>query len=284
MMRSEKLHFGDFTIYNLALNPDIVNSKYPDFKQWSNYFQRMNSNTVLGITVKVRDTLKAVELADRICETIESVFSFIIGDISQKHRVEIINFRNSRNIKKIVATNSGRMGATMENDIHLPVDIENGIFRDSELGTDKIWSLINHAETELEKRIITSIDWTGKALREKDKAKSLVQFVFAIEGLLQANQKAFISPSIVSQLSEWIAFIVAKNKENRKRIVKEFKDLYEKRSLIAHGVYANISNKDIKLASDISQILILEFLTKEPYISMKTIEDLKNHIEDLKFN
>ncbi|MGN6618300.1 MAG: hypothetical protein ACTHJ5_14090, partial [Ilyomonas sp.] len=121
------------------------------------------------------------------------------------------------------------------------------------------------------------------ALMEKDNAKSLFQFVIAIEGMLQIQEKAFVTPSIVSQISESLAFIIEDDLEKRKAISKYFKDLYQKRSAIAHGGVKIIGKEDLKLALTICKQMIFSLTCIKPFNTFSNIQQLNDFLNDLKF-
>jgi hypothetical protein len=281
-MKSEQIKFGNFTIYNIRLNQQQLISKYPDFEKWNSIYNSGKQNILIGVKVKARESNKAIELADKLCERFENVFSYVLGDLTHNRRAGILNFRQWTGIQKLVCNING-MGVAIKNDIIIPLDLEHGIFKEVSQGNDKIWDIITTQNNEIEKRILTSVEWIGKAIQEVDKSKSLVQFVFAIEALLQPDKKELLSPSIVSQFSDWVAFIISDKKEERKKIAKHFKELYSKRSAIAHGAEKEVTIEDLTLARDITNLTIVKFLTQEPFKKMKTMEELRNYMIDLKF-
>jgi len=275
--------FGNFTIYKFDLAIDDLTKKYPRLENRKIYFSTKKPNYLVGIKVKAREDTKAIEMANRVCETIENAFNYMIADLTHMHAVGIINYRGWRTTN-VVICNDSSTGGHFHRDINLPVNIDDAFFSDAKSGNDKIWLLITkHNKTDLENRIINSIDWIGKAITDVDLSKALVQFVFAIEGMLQLNEKNIITPSIISQLSDWLAFIISDELDDRKNISKYFKDIYQKRSAIAHGALKVIDIKDLSIALEICKQLIIAFLVSAPFSNMKTIEELGQYMTYLKF-
>jgi hypothetical protein len=280
-MGEAKIQFGDFTVYNYGLSIEELKKQYPQLAL-DLFFSHRNSAYLVGVKVKARENNKAIEIANNLCKTFENVFSYMIADLTHKRTIGIFNYRGWKSIKKVIC-NTEAMGFNIENDVALPVNINDTYFFDTSQGYDKIWTLITKTnKTDIEKRLLTSIEWIGKAIHDIDISKSLVQFVFAIEGMLQFKPD-IISPSIVSQLSDWLAFIINDDLEMRKKIAKYFKDIYQKRSAIAHGASKVIEIDDLGMALQISKLMIRSFLTTKPFSDMKTIAELNRYMTELKF-
>lgn len=282
-MNLPKLVLGDFTIYDFDLSISELTERFPYLVHQDIYFSHRKSKYLVGIKVKARDNDKAVEIANSLCEIFENVFSYMIADLKHERTVGIFNFRGWKTTS-IVVCNQNSMGFQGKNSIFLPINIADPFFTNTSQGNDKIWTLITKKQkTEIEKRLLNAIEWIGKAVYDIDLSKSLVQFVFAIEGMLQQNEKAIITPSIVSQLSDWLAFIINDDLEQRKKISKYFKDIYQKRSAIAHGATKTIDIQDLAIALQISKLMIITFLTNKPFCDIKTMDELNKCITDLKF-
>ena len=282
-LKQESIIFGDFCIYNYDLSINTLIEKYPHLNNTDFYFYHKTSNLLLGIKVKARENNKAIELADKLCETFENVFSYMISDLKHEKTVGVFNFRGWHTTAAVVCNNHS-MGWQGRSNISIPVNIEDPFFKDQSQGNDKVWSLITkNNKTEIEKRLLNSIEWIGKAIYDVDMSKSVVQFVFALEGMLQFNDKGFITPSIVSQLSDWLAFIIHDDINKRKDIAKYVKDLYQKRSAIAHGGTKTIDIQDLQMAKQISNHMIISFLTVKPFCEIETMADLYKYMTDLKF-
>jgi hypothetical protein len=282
-MNLPKLALGDFTIYDFDLSISELTKRFPYLVHQDIYFSNRKSKYLVGIKVKARDNDKAVEIANSLCESFENIFSYMIADLKHERTIGIFNFRGWRTTS-IVVCNQNSMGFQGKNNIVLPVNIADPFFTDPSQGNDKLWTLITKTQkTEIEKRLLNAIEWIGKAVYDFDLSKSLVQFVFAIEGMLQQNEKTIITPSIVSQLSDWLAFIINDDLEQRKKISKYFKDIYQKRSAIAHGAAKTIDIQDLAMALQISKLMIIAFLTHKPFCDIKTMDELNKCMTDLKF-
>ncbi len=281
-MDSDYLCFGDFTVYNYHKLTHLL-KKYPYLVNKDIYFTSRKSDYLLGIKVKAKDNDKAIEVSNRLCETFENVFNYMIADLRHMKSVAVFT-SGARYRNKVVICSKDSMESQVRGQINIPVNINDEYFKNTSNGNDKIWSLITKTDkSEIENRILSSIEWIGKAVCDLDNSKAFVQFVFAIEGMLQYNSGSIISPSIVSQISDWLAFILYDNPDHRKTIPKYFKDIYQKRSAIAHGGVKTIYTEDLNLVLQISKFMIRSFLTIEPFCNFKTIKELESYLTDLKF-
>lgn len=286
-MNSDLLKFGDFTIYDKQKCKELLNEKSFTINDKDLYFELIKSDLLISIKIKARESDKAFEIADKYCMSFENVFSYVLGDLSNDKRIGIFNFRGFSTMGKIISSNLG-IGFNGKSDVILGLNLDHNYlsyFNNKELGNDEVWFLITKKDkSEIEKRLLNAIEWVGKAINDRDNSKSLIQFVFAIEGMLQYDEKIFINQSIVSQLADSLAFIITDEKEERKKMSRKFKDIYKKRSSIAHGSNAKIDFEDLEEVFEITKNMIISFLIKSPFKEMKTMESLNTHIINLKFN
>ena len=283
-MSKNLIELGDFTIYDYTKSSDLIEKKYPYLTNKDLFFDRRRSDIFLSVKVKARENSKATEIADEIVKAFENAFSYMIADFKHQRSVGVFNYRIWTNTSRIIC-NESNLGFSGTSDIVLPVDIDDDFFIDKEQGNDKIWNLITKTnKSEIEKRLLQAIEWIGKGVYDKDNSKSLVQLVFAIEGMLQFNEKAIITPSIVSQISDWLAFIIQDNPKKRKEIVKFFKQTYRKRSAIVHGGSKVVELDDLQIAFQIAKLMVISFLVNKPFCELKTMQQLNEYINDLKFS
>lgn len=284
-LNSPTLRLGEFTIYNLRKTKEDVFNRYSPLKKYEDfYFQNSETNLLIGIVVKAREQNKASEIADNYLRSFDNIMSYAIGDLSHRENVGIFNLVDKKMQKSIVCHEKVVQYRSHTENISIDVNLDDPGFIAFDNGMSSIWTLITKPnKTEMERRILTSAEWIGKAVMEKDYSKSLFQFVVAIEAMLQFHEKTIISPSIVSQLSDWLAFIIEEEPDRRRTKAKYCKDIYQKRSAIAHGGSNTVQKEDLETALVISKSMLLSFLTTEPFKSFSTIEQLNNHMTELKF-
>lgn len=278
------VEFGDFTIYNLELAHHSLISQYEYLKRKDNK-DFFDNNYLLSVKIKLRHKDKADLFARDYFEKFENVINYMLADISRRRRVGIFNFREPRQIQTFICTDSVGGYNTLNDELYEPTDLAQPYFNSSEYGNDKIWKLIVKPDkSDIEKRLMIAIEWIGKAVLELDKSKSLVQYVFAIEALLQYNDGAFVSASIVSQLSDAAAFIISDNLEGRKKIAKQIKVIYQNRSAIAHGGNKITSDTVLEDVFRICHLLIYILLTNPLLSDFDTAAKLNEWIITQKFS
>lgn len=242
---TRKVIFGIYNVYYNGFSNNYLKEKYSELESRKEFLDK-NINHLLGIKVLARDRIKAIEIAEKLCNTFEYVINYMIADLHHIRSIGVSSYRGSINSEVVVCNNSS-LNISSSSTIAYLVNISDSFFKDVSLGNDKIWDLLKKSQlTEIEKRLINSIEWIGKAVLELDKSKSLIQFVIAIESMLHYDEKAFVTPSIVSQLSDSLAFITKSDFEERKAISKSFKDIYQKRSAISHGASKKILFSDLE--------------------------------------
>ncbi|NEN25230.1 hypothetical protein G3O08_17170 [Cryomorpha ignava] len=282
-MERDILELGDYTIYSYSNVKHLLYKKNPDLLEGL-FFGDRESDFYLGVKVISRDNIKSVEMADELAEIFENVMNYMVGDLSHIESVGVFNFRGWKNTSRIICNNSsaGMRGISKKAFSH--IKIEDPFFTDLDNGNDRIWTLISKSnKSEIEKRLLRSIEWIGKGVNEKDISKALVQFVFAIESMLKYDENSLITPSIVSQFADWLAFILEDDVEERKGVAKYFKHIYGKRSAIVHGGTKTVVMGDVNLALEISKSMIVAFLVTKPFKGVKTIQELSELITNLKF-
>ncbi|AZV56765.1 HEPN domain-containing protein [Clostridium sp. AWRP] len=277
------LQFGDFTIYNLDNHKRILDQQYPNANLESN-----NSNKYfIKVMVKARDGEKAKILANRKFVQFENIIRFMIKDISHYYNVAIFNYMHPSYEYARMLCDDGctisdmRLNTTRSR----KVDLEESYLINNEFGNKKIWEIAKkNNNSEIEKRLLVAIEWIGKGLNDLDEGKAFIQFIFAIEALLQLNKGGIVSPSIASQISEYASFIIGSKLEERIDIEKTFKDLYSKRSDIAHGRSQSVSEEDLKTAFLMARDLIVKILTLPDFQNIKSIQDIQEWVKNKKYS
>jgi len=165
----------------------------------------------------------------------------------------------------------------------VPIEITSDYFDNKENGNHYIWEILSKdTNSSFEKRITKSIDWIGISIFEDDEAIAKTELAFAFECLLKINENSPIMPSIQSYISESIAFLIGKNCDERKQIVKDFKAFYSYRSSVAHGVKKESSLDYYKYLYMFKDTLSA-ILTNEKYRSFRNVADLFDDLVSYKF-
>ncbi|HEY5242333.1 MAG TPA: hypothetical protein VIJ22_12730 [Polyangiaceae bacterium] len=78
----------------------------------------------------------------------------------------------------------------------------------------------------MQKRLVTAAEWVGKARRDADRAKAFVQVVFALEALLQIqDRKMPVQPSVTYRLTETAAYIRGTDLTSRTQIASDINEI-----------------------------------------------------------
>lgn len=150
---------------------------------------------------------------------------------------------------------------------------------------EKLFNLLCSSKTKIEEKIYKSILWLGKSLITKNISDSFLQVAIALECLLARQERGyFIQPSITVSLSETLAFLIGNNADERKAYFKQLRDLYAKRSSIVHSGDTSI---DIEVYYDFFNLVkegIYAMIKLVQENKIKTINEIYDYIESLKFS
>lgn len=151
---------------------------------------------------------------------------------------------------------------------------------DDKNGNKQIFDIFNKSNrNEMEKRIFNAVNWIGMAVAERNNSMAFSMASYAIESLLQYQQKGeIINKSIVASMSEAIAFILGSNFDERKNYEKKFQDLYKIRSKIVHGKNSDITDYQTLEMIDLGVQLVRKLLTDEKFGKDLSSENIKDYI------
>lgn len=273
------LELGPFCIYT----QQMLEEKYPLSKE--HYSLTMEDKFPTGVIItikeKAKENVRLYEKAKIKIQQFEDIMRFIVG--YKKHSdIGIFNYRQYK-VTTAMFVSETNLGLRMVAGGSIKkLDLHNYI---PNVAEEKIWTMLEkNQKTDLEKRILTAISWVGKGLRDEEPARAFVQYIFALESLLQLQQKnEMISPSITFTLSEFATFILANNYDERIEINKKVKKLYEKRSSIAHGSSIEVDENDLAEAEKVVTDLIYTLLSKEPFVEFKDIFQINNWVKEQKY-
>jgi len=223
------------------------------------------------------------ELFDRDYSKIINVLRYMAGIKHERVYIDSKVFHTYINHYDQFIENGLVLGGISIKRKDIPVELDTDYFNSKENGNFYIWEIVSKDNNnKLEERIIKSIDWIGTSINEEDESIAITEVAFAFECLLKNNESSQISPSIQSHISETIAFLIGKDLEDRKNIVKRFKEFYSFRSSIAHGNKKNNNGNYFQylymFKSTLSSIIL-----NPKYRKSASIEMIFNDLIDLKF-
>ena len=272
-----KLVLGPFVIYHQPFYKEITKKDYPDTNDF--LWHDWEHEYLVTININARSKDKAYELADEMLYQLELFIYFSIGHYKKEFCINIIS-QMTYKFKSYLLLEKDTFGFNFSREIVENVPLDDPYFTDNNNGNDKIWNLLfKRKKTAMEKRIITSIEWIGKANSEMNNINRFLFYVIAIESLLTFQEKTMITPSIANSISESIAMILGSNYEDRIIIEKQVKEIYSIRSAITHGNDKLVSDEEMNIVMDISRYVLRAFLTNN---NLSKIQNIEQFIEYLK--
>ena len=275
------LKLGPFEIFFQPTYKEILSKTYPsplDFL-WDHW----EYNYLVTVSVNARSKNKAKELADDMLYMLELFIYFAIGQYKKEFCVNIIS-KTTKKYNSYLIFEEKTIGANFSNDFVDFVPLDDEYFTDNSIGNNKIWDLLFvKQKTSMENRIISAIEWIGKANCEINYKNRYLFYVFAIESILNFQEKDMITPSIAHRITEGSAMLLGKSYEERIIIEKEVKEIYKIRSALAHGANKDVSNEEMNLVMTISRNVVIAFLTNSDLIGMKSIENFYDYIKREKY-
>jgi hypothetical protein len=277
----DKFTLGPFDIYYQPTYKKILEKKYPppfDFL-WHNW----QYDYLVTINIKARGEEKANELADNLLYQLELFIYFAIGHRKKDFYINIISKVTYKHDSYLIFDEEN-LGVNFSNDFVDIVPLDDKYFMDSDIGNNKIWELlIIKTKTDIQKRIITSIEWIGKANSEVNNKNRFIFYIFAIESMLTFQEKTFITPAIAYSISESAAMILGNNYEDRIITEKNVRKIYSIRSAIAHGAEKEVSDNELNLAMNISRNIVIQFLTNTELTEIKNIDQFIDYLKKKKY-
>jgi len=276
-----KFTLGPFDIYYQPTYKRILEEKYPPSLNflWHNW----QYDYLVTINIKARSQEKAKELADNFLYQLELFIYFAIGHRKKEFYINIIS-KVTYKYDSYLIFDEENIGANFSNDFVDIVPLDDKYFMDSEIGNNKIWELLlPKTKTDIQKRIITSIEWIGKANSEVNNKNRFIFYVFAIESMLTFQEKTFITPSIAYSISESSAMILGTNYDDRIITEKKVKEIYNIRSAIAHGAEKEVSDDELNLAMNISRNIVIQFLTKPELTEINNFDQFIEYLKKKKY-
>ena len=289
---SEPIKIGIFTFYNYQAHKKHL---IPNSTDSSNDINRLvlesfdDANTLVSVTLKLRDTQKARELAEGLFDYLQSVFRYLILFMGEQWDIGISNYNGLhhddyiiRKDDKYLSSHSHTSGARHIMDLQsLLAEYQNNKINPEEL-IENVGLLSELSPSK--QRVLKSINLLGRAIYDAERPIGFLQGMMAVEALLQMNTNQLVNQSISAQICEYSAFILGGTLENRIAVETEVKRLYGVRSALAHGGKLSVESLECKRVLILCKRLIDRFLTDPNLSEIKNDKELKAYIQKMRYS
>lgn len=290
-----KLELDSFTIGDVKL---IKYSNSQFYEQWAETFEnekrienpeifpKISHDTVCLEYSDVLEVERAMEIAQQEFETALNILRYTVSrnEFLNKHIFfDLFSGEDRRKYKRFMAvTENGEQSR------------EHGRYDgpDEPLILDAMWLKSANAEglnelsrivsapmlNKIEEMILRSVYWFGNYQSQKNLDNQLMSLAFSIESGMATSP----GDNITTMLSEGIAILLGKDKEERIMIRDDFKKLYDLRSKISHGSKTLLGINDISKMDDYARRLVKRLLELSSMYS--TSDELRKHVNDAKLS
>lgn len=161
----------------------------------------------------------------------------------------------------------------------MPFSFQQLLENDKKLGWgfSRIANLLTKKRNVVEDKIISSIQWAGKATVEGKKEEAFLLYAISLESLiLLENEKEELG----YRLRTRVAHLLGSDLESRLKISNKVRDLYKVRSQIVHSGSYQVTDADVYLLRSYSKNCILHILNNEPFSSMESTESMVHWFDE----
>jgi hypothetical protein len=136
--------------------------------------------------------------------------------------------------------------------------------------------LANPSLNSLDERILSSIQWAGRASIEGRREQAFLLFCISLEALLLSNRS---TGEITQTFALRGAHLLVADAARRKEAFKDLKFLYGIRSNIVHSGHTQVTEADLSKIRWLAKTALLIMLVREPFSIMKKEEELEDWFE-----
>jgi hypothetical protein len=254
-------------------NDEIFNDVTPDFRRMTEHI--LCNGPTISVSVQAFDVDSAMKISEEYFLRAENILN-VHNRPKGEGAVTIINHKDYESnsnliLSKDVISFSSVYGAKW---YELDKKLKDPII----INLLKLSSMPNSKLTDIQKRVLVSIDWIGNGMRLRNTVMGTVSCIIAMESLLTSKGDKTISPAIAAQLRDGIAYILCDGVNDRLAMHKTIQELYAIRSDAVHGVCVQTVSNNFAEAYGISNRLIDSFVTSVEINEMKHFEELEKFI------
>lgn len=275
---------GPFVIYNYEKHHHLIESMTP-LNPGVLWGLNRHFKYLISIEIETKGNTKVLELADELFSKFELFIAFLIGHYIDDQRVSVIDPITWYYDYSIIISNGSVSTPSNLRGPYKSIPLDDSYFSNPKIGSKSLWTLLEESSgRKFQNRIVSAIEWFGKASLERNKQSRFLLYIISLEALFTFSEKTLVSPSIASSIADGIAFILGKNKDSRQFISKRVSALYGIRSAIAHGGNKIVTDEDLSEVTRISLASIRAFLTNKNLREIKDSEQLNEFIKSKKFS
>ena len=239
---------------------------------------------LIKITIQAREPVKALEIADVLFERFERAIRFMLGQRISNFEIGILNYQGLVRKHAIILRGiSGTSARNKTGPTHL-LSIDEPYFTDPARGFDKIWVNFEKPSTKLAQRLLLAVEWIGQSYGEGVPSIAFIKAMISLELLFTPTEGGFVTPSIISQLSESVALVVGKDAESRHRIEAEVKRLYKIRSAIAHAGMTEVKMADLTSIEQLARTVVMKMFVSPSINTLSSVDELFELFKTMKYS
>lgn len=239
---------------------------------------------LIKVTTAAREPVKALEIADALFERFERAIRFMLGQRISDFEVGVLNYQGLVRTRAIVLNNSGGTSARDKVGPTRALSVDEAYFTDAERGFDKIWANFEKPSTKLAQRLLLAVEWIGQSYGERVPSIAFIKAAISLELLFTPTEGGFVTPSIISQLSESVALVVGKDVESRHRIEADVKALYKIRSKIAHAGMTEVKMVDLTLIQQLARSVVMKMLVAPSLNKLSSVDEMFELFKTMKYS
>jgi hypothetical protein len=229
------------------------------------------------VLVEATDTVAAKVLAERKLRLTLDALNFF-GDIFgvMESRVILPGDATVSDVKTFVSSR-----ATAEKHVSLGFRNLSSPFSFASIGAsdakksglERVNSMLaNPSSSSLDEKILSSLQWAGRASIEGRREEAFLLFCVSLEALLLSKQS---TGEITQTFALRGAHLLVGDAAHRKEIFRDLKSLYGIRSSIVHSGHTQVAEADLSKIRWLAKTALLIMLVREPFSRMKTQEELE---------
>jgi hypothetical protein len=242
---------------------------------------RMKGKTYAKLTVEALESNAASSLATKKLRSVIDVINFFAdvlgsagtclflpGDTEPTRQISLMFQESAQSASQILT--KGPLAPLYLSHINEARARRIGLDRASLL-------LAKNGRNALENRILTSLQWAGRAVDETRDEEAFLLYVIALESLLLKKDQ---TTEMRFRFALNGSHLLADKFEDRGRIFNELRDAYDKRSQIVHSGSTQVAITELSRIHALTRNAVLTVLLNEPFRNMDTEDQFENWLKD----